>query len=441
MYLLWSSPGSFPRVFHGLLTETVVPSVAMTAMVPRNFSIYWGFGAPIDELDDHDLLLRMAHLKTLARAPQEGFPRAEASWSAPPAASRRPARPRTAPPAGRFSLDAVTAANARPPSAKENSSKQQAVAKQRSGLHVKQMRELAEEAARLERRVKAAGRAAAEHRAQSYKEAQARCARWETKHTQSLRFVQASKAEREGMLKEMLHGRDERLAAWHADQEELARIGNEQKSAACAHATQCFAERVQSRETRLAEAELQVAARHSTMAQMRRAEMARRADEGAPRQLRSLEARAAAEQAQQRRVATAASELTRPKAKQAEARQHQQQRQHEAPRPTSTGGSHFGDSPRYGLPVQTPASRQALGNSHLGTTGLEAPRLQCALCEQQFSSLASATYLKAVGTQRSEFGDDALVKWCEKRGLTKMYESAGLCVFCSQFFAGHWQMT
>lgn len=62
-------------------------------------------------------------------------------------------------------------------------------------------------------------------------------------------------------------------------------------------------------------------------------------------------------------------------------------------------------------------------------------------CEREFSQLSGATFLKAVGMQRAEFGDQTLLRWCERRGFNKMYESAGLCVFCCQFFQERWQST
>ena len=67
------------------------------------------------------------------------------------------------------------------------------------------------------------------------------------------------------------------------------------------------------------------------------------------------------------------------------------------------------------------------------------PILKCSLCECQFSQLTGVTFLKAVATQRAKFGDDSLLKWCTKRGLQTMYESASLCVFCCQFFAEGWR--
>ena len=73
--------------------------------------------------------------------------------------------------------------------------------------------------------------------------------------------------------------------------------------------------------------------------------------------------------------------------------------------------------------------------AHEGSTGLEVPLVKCAMCELQFSSLPGVTFLKAVATQKAQFGDDALLKWVMKRGLQTMYESASLCTFCSQFFS------
>jgi len=38
---------------------------------PRNFSLHWGFGTPLEVLDDVELLTRMVQLKQTAREPQE----------------------------------------------------------------------------------------------------------------------------------------------------------------------------------------------------------------------------------------------------------------------------------------------------------------------------------------------------------------------------------
>ena len=47
-------------------------------MVPRDFSLYWGFGDPLEELDDRELLSKMAHLKEAARNAQPGGSQAPA---------------------------------------------------------------------------------------------------------------------------------------------------------------------------------------------------------------------------------------------------------------------------------------------------------------------------------------------------------------------------
>ena len=84
-----------------------------------------------------------------------------------------------------------------------------------------------------------------------------------------------------------------------------------------------------------------------------------------------------------------------------------------------------------GMPAPTSARKKS-DQPH--STGLEVKPLKCALCEQEFQQLLGVTFLKAVAEQRQKFGDDELLKWCTRRGFQKMYESASLCVFCSQFF-------
>ena len=81
----------------------------------------------------------------------------------------------------------------------------------------------------------------------------------------------------------------------------------------------------------------------------------------------------------------------------------------------------------------------ARGKKHVGETGLEVLPVKCALCEQSFSMLSGVTFLKAVATQRAKFGDDSLLRWCTRRGLQTMYESANICTFCCQFFQDGWR--
>lgn len=81
------------------------------------------------------------------------------------------------------------------------------------------------------------------------------------------------------------------------------------------------------------------------------------------------------------------------------------------------------------------SDRSAVPTSALG---LERTRDRCALCEVELGALAGVTYLKRVAEQRAQFGDAAMLRRCERRGVHKMYESAGLCVFCCQFFQEGW---
>ena len=67
--------------------------------------------------------------------------------------------------------------------------------------------------------------------------------------------------------------------------------------------------------------------------------------------------------------------------------------------------------------------------------GLAVSVVTCPLSRVKIlQQLTGVTFLKAVATQRANFGDPQMLQWCTRRGLQTMYESASLCVFCSGLF-------
>ena len=188
-----------------------------------------------------------------------------------------------------------------------------------------------------------------------------------------------------------------------------------------------FTSALMQREERLVEAQQRVAARQSTLAEIRRARMARRVEDSERRQLKVLDARLAMERDLNARIAHTEEQIQR-KAAQVETFQRSR-----APAKEGSGGV---VASSFTSPRQQSHVKRRTTKAHDGATGLEEPQLKCALCEQQFSILPGVTYLKAVATQRAAFGDESKLRWCERRGLLKLYESASLCVFCCQFFQG-----
>ena len=222
-------------------------------------------------------------------------------------------------------------------------------------------------------------------------------------------------------------------------QQEVEERGKrEERGSIRAEATQRFTAGLQQRESLLQEAEERVAQRQSTLAELKRAQLEVRAEEAVQRQQRVAEARINMRRELQKHTAHTEGQI-RKKTMQVENFRQRQREEREAAiekRPESTTPRGNASSTPRSAATTTP--RRIGSKGHDGISGLELPLLRCSLCEQQFSSLSGATFLKAVATQRATFGDDELLRWCERRGLLKMYESANLCVFCCQFFQERW---
>lgn len=115
------------------------------------------------------------------------------------------------------------------------------------------------------------------------------------------------------------------------------------------------------------------------------------------------------------------------------------------PTPTDLTSSQLpdggGSSPRASqrASARPNSARSERPKMHAGALGLDKVMERCALCEREYDNLTGVTYLKRVAEQRAKFGDDEMLRRCERRGVQKMYESAGLCVFCCQFFQEGWK--
>ena len=410
----------------------------------REFSIYSGFGKPLDILDDHDLLTKMAQLKHSAREPDVSlrgsgtrmFGVSDLEEDTPaPMTPKPPTRPRTAP--SHRTPPAAPASASRLASADEVAARQELARQQLYELRARQRRTILQEAAKMERRGQDADKAVASRREKAFHEAQARVAKWTDKRATSARRVQMSSEKRIGTLTEEMIMKEARLLQWRREEAAEAKRVGDKKEAIRQDATDRFTHKVGNREVEMLENQAKVEARQAEIVRIKRADSARRAEEGWERQVKNMEARAAADKALQVKL----QKIEKGYERKAETAAQYKHAQREAwakktgqpiPEPT---GSHRKPPPHKPGQIMTPRKPK----QHDGSTGLEEQFLKCSLCEQKFTSLSGLTYLKAVGTQRASFGDKSLLRWCEKRGLNTMYQEANLCVFCSQFFTDRWQ--
>jgi hypothetical protein len=437
--------------------------------VPREFSVYTGFGAPLKELDDMDLLASMAQLKqtALGERPSRYAPQPPAPHRAAPIAqSSHPTRPGlkgtqhpTVPPVPPPPAERPHARPAPPPPIGHNTAfragltAREQIQKLRN-LRAQDEERVAHNLARLEFKLhrKKGGQSPRSYSYASYAQAGQSVQRWKEKRQQGQERLLKAESERIGDLILQQHLKDEKAEAWRAEQEAQEKKRREELERVRASATRRFAAGVENREKQLADAEVRVALRQSTLAELKRLELRRRAEEAEQRAAKNLQARLTAERALQDHVASTAETLRR-KAKQVEAHEARQREQWERRRQASAGKgdvqaqhhvhapSHVVSPRRHSearVTSEGSSTPRARGKQHEGRSGLEKLPVRCALCEQEFSSLSGMTFLKAVASQRAEFGDFELLKWCERRGLLKMYESASLCVFCCQFFQSRW---
>lgn len=437
--------------------------------VPREFSVYTGFGAPLSELDDVELLARMAQLKQVAMgeklarcvptppSPHRPEPASQISHQMNSRSSQHlqhavPKAPQTAPPPQAASARRHTRPAPPPPIGHNTALRADLTAREQMqklrDLRAQEEERVSNNLARLELKLhRKGGQSPRSYSYASYTQAGQSVQRWREKRQLGQERLRKADSERIGGLIHQQRLKDEKAAAWRLEQEAQEKRRREELERLRTSATKRFAAGVENREAQLADAETRVALRQSTLAELKRLELKRRAEEAERRAAKNLQARLTAERALQDHVASTAETLRR-KAKQVEAHEARQREEWERKRQAN---SSKGDakvqtqtqtpSPRHRAAPQMPGAAptpRARGKQHEGRSGLEKLPVKCALCEQEFSSLSGMTFLKAVACQRAEFGDFGLLKWCERRGLLKMYESASLCVFCCQFFQSRW---
>lgn len=421
----------------------------MEENVARDFSVYWGFGSPLPVVDDRLLLHEMAALKQRATPTRHAMPA-----KAPPTPHRQlPAlltadsstermctptppstrRPQTAPASARsFAVRGAPTPAGSGDGALKGVTPQQA---RREKWLREQRLQQRRAAVNLEQRWQEADSTVSERRRQSAEQAHARVLQWDGKRRDGRKRVEVSLTSRKDALTDALRDKEERLAAWRQRVEADELEKRQAHAAAQLEATERFAHGLQRRDGNLAAAEARVAARAKTMAALKQAELDVRAGRAAEKQMAALHARGRAEDALRARI-RATEEKGRLKAQQVESFLRKQGEERAAARKQSSNSAPDSSeqvvSPRQ---PSRPTSARRRAVVHTGLSGLEHPKLKCAMCDLEFSQLTGLTYLKAVATQKAAFGDDALLRWVTKRGLQTMYESASLCVFCSQFFA------
>ncbi len=456
-----------------LVLVAMAPEASGTNVVPHEYSIYWGFGEPLDMLDDQALLSDMASLKLKAREDvdysmlRQAASRQDAGsptrWALPnsPNASvaiGRHQRPQTAP-ATRGSpgspLHLLRPRTDTVPFTPSLTPQQEA----REKRYQQQMAQRQRGVVELEHRWRRADAVVAERREEAFNAARARVDQWDQKRSQGRLVVVKRAQSRAEELKRMVEEKERRLAERREKEAEAARARHQAQAAHQAAASARFAENMLARDSRMADAERRVAERLGAKAAKQRAELEKKSARRSERDVAVLAARQRVEREQRERSAATAHRLVQKSRHVEESLLQRSSRPSSALRafvvpmrpPTPTepsssalpGGSSMSSSLRSTLrsprsPRTTPRSRAAPPKLHAGTLGLEVKLARCALCELEVDQAGGVTYLKRVGEVRAGFGDDALLRWVEKKGLIKMYEQAPLCVFCCQFFQQGW---
>ena len=464
--------------------------------LPMSFNLYYGFGEPLEVLDDRDLLTSMAQLKQRALSPKRNLagldgdtpelmapappPSTRPHSAAPRKKSGIGARPSSAPPKRQQQPSAAAQQqqqqqqrsagqqeqqpqqltdgeraeseashqeyNAPPPSFQQ-------VMERRDRFMREEEKTRRRELQRLEKRWEEADAKVEAKREQAAQDARARVEQWGKKRSSGKARLEHDNAKRLDALTTDLLKKEERLRRYHERMEREERQKREEHAQMRMEAAQRFATGVRARTFRLQEAEERVARRAGAMAALRRQELQARSERADQKAMANLQLRMRQEAALEAK-ARQTEEKTKQRAAEVEAFLQKQRLDHEArveakrlqgkgggdgQSPRTAGGQPYGAS-QQGTPrgsgKGTPRGKKA---PHAGETGLEVLPQKCALCEQSFSQLTGVTFLKAVATQRAKFGDDSLLRWCTKRGLQTMYDSASLCTFCCQFFAEGWR--
>ena len=314
-------------------------------------------------------------------------------------------------------------------------------------MKAKQRREVAQ----LEKRWQRADDIAQEVKEEKAEAAHKRVQAWDARKASSRNSVVSTDVKRTQRLAESLQVKDERLGQWRVLVEEEETRKREEHAQTRLAAGQRFAQGLRTREFRLQAAEERVAQRAGILAAKMRRELAERREQAEIKAQAALTTRLRVEgdlherirqiESKGREKAQHVDDFLTARREEHDKKVEAKRQQQATPRGGATASPRDGSRPTSargtgGGGATTPRGRAA---KHEGVSGLEAPMLKCALCEQSFSHLTGCTFLKAVAQKRADFGDDALLKWVQKRGLVTMYESASLCCFCCQFFAEGWR--
>ena len=256
--------------------------------VPHRFSLYWGFGNPLEVADDRRLLADMANLKMRSRAepaepdaamirngsvsPPKGGPSSPPrQWALPhsPSGPRtdsqpfRGARPGTAPAGGRTpqTLGGFRRLEEAPPSTAGGAHVPSLTPQQAE--RVKRMQKLARNRAQgareLEARWKKADEVVAARRAGVQADAQSRVVQWADKRERGVKSVTTMSIARTHALEECLRVKERRTQLRKEEVAEAARQRQVEMQSQRAHAVARFKQHVRERDQRLSEAEVSTA--------------------------------------------------------------------------------------------------------------------------------------------------------------------------------------
>ena len=412
---------------------------------PHTFGIHTGFGEEL-VTDDPQLEDKISRLKTRAR-PEERRMIVVAPPPMPPTAGGRApsVRPQTAPAAGRRNQQELTMP---PGSPRDNLPGSISAAVARREKNLRELRKKKErELAIMEKRSLLADENVQKRREDHQAAASKRVVAWGGKKESAHRKVESNDDNRLKVLHEQQERKKERLEEWRVRQEAEEARRREDHAKQQTAAAGRFSQGLKKREFRMQEAQIRMTERAGALAALKRAELEERRRIADEKAAETLIKRQQAEEASEKRIAQIKA-IGDKKVAQIEAFRVKQKEEHtkkvqanaaigvnggREPTPRGGGGgSSTPRTPRGSGPSTTPRGKQFRNN------GLEEIPVKCTLCEQEFSQLTGVTFLKAVGLQREQFGDDGLLKWCTRRGLVTMYQSASLCCFCCQFFAGNW---
>ena len=377
----------------------------------RVFNLYWGFGEPLEVLDDRALLADMARLKQRANYP-DGKTLPQSPRIAPPVPppstksvpSLRRTRPSTAPTGGRrtpFAATPLIEARAASPTNSDGQTPDgmtPQIARREKFARDQRLKQK-RDAANLEKRWQQVDAAAAASRQATADAARERVHVWDGKRQSGQQRLDVSIDKRTVQLGESLRRKNERIEAWRQRVEAEEARKREEHAEIRKAAGKRFAQGMRTREFRLQEAQDRVAQRAGALAALRRAELEERRRLEDIKHDAALQTRRRVEEHMNERIRQT-EEKSRKKEKQVEAfllakrEEHERKVEaaHQAAFQAAAGDSAPAGSPRLpssGLASGRPLSARSTGNTprggsstprgtprgrqHTGSTGLETP--------------------------------------------------------------------